>query len=143
MFALFGIILLISHVENKIIFAAMVFLATIIPDMDTGFSRSGKNFAGKSLQLFVKHRGIVHSLTAGIFLSILLAVYWPVSSMGFFLGWAIHMICDSFTKDGIQPLWPLKFKSSGFILTGGKFEETLFLSMIGINLVFFLILFLW
>ena len=49
---------------------------------------------------------------------------------GFFIGYSIHLILDSFTRDGIQPFWPLKTRSSGFIASGGRIEETLFFSLI-------------
>lgn len=143
LFAVLAILLIVQHVESRFFFILMVLMASVIPDMDTGFSRVGKNIAAKTGQLFVKHRGIVHSLTIGIIVSVLFSIYWPVGALGFFVGWSVHMICDSFTKEGIQAFWPLKFKTSGFISTGGRFEESLFISMIFIDFVVFMVLFIW
>jgi inner membrane protein len=142
-FALLLILIFVNHVNDKIIFIGLVIIATIIPDLDTGFSNIGKRWIFKPLQLFVKHRGIIHSLTTAIILSSLFAYFWPVGALGFFLGYSVHILLDSFTKDGIQPFWPLKHESKGFIRSGGKFEESMFLFLIIIDLVLFLILFVF
>ena len=138
-FAVFGILLFISHVSNKFVFVIMVLLATMIPDLDTHNSSYGRHLIFRPLQFFVRHRGIIHSFTTAAIVSCLIALKWPVASFGFFVGYSIHLFCDSFTKDGIQPFWPLKWKSSGPLITGGRFEEMLFLAMIFINLFIFFI----
>lgn len=142
-FAVIAIILLLQSVNNKIIFVAMVLIATALPDADTAFSAAGKNIFAKILRFFVKHRGIVHSLTIGILISILFTIYLPVVSLGFFVGWSVHMLCDSFTKEGVRAFWPFKFRSCGPLVTGGKVEESLFLGMIFLDLILFLILIVW
>jgi inner membrane protein len=142
-FAILAIILLVGQVESKILFIVMVLVATILPDADSAFSTAGRNLVSRSLQLFVKHRGLIHSLTVGILISLIFAVYWPVGALGFFVGWSVHMLCDSFTKEGVQAFWPFKVKSTGFISTGGRFEETLFFSMIFVDLALFFLLIIW
>ena len=117
----------------------MVVVATIIPDLDCGFSSYGKHLIFRPLQFFVKHRGIVHSFTTAIVLSIVLSVFYPIASFGFFVGYSVHLIVDSFTKKGIQPFWPLKIRSSGFIASGGKVEESLFFSLIFIDIGLFIL----
>jgi inner membrane protein len=129
------------HVNNKLIFVGMVLFATILPDLDSGFSTIGRKWYSKPLQLFVKHRGIIHSLTTAVVLSVLLAIFIPVTSLGFFIGYSVHIIADSFTKEGVQPFWPFKAKSKGFVRTGGKLEDSIFLTMIFINLILFLVVF--
>ena len=141
MFALFLIILFISHVENKIIFVVMIVIATILPDLDTGFSTFGKSVFARPIQLFVRHRGIIHSFTSAILFSIFLAIFLPVTSLGFFVGYSLHLITDSFTKEGIQPFWPIKAKSSGMIRSGGRVEEGIFFSLIFINIIMIIFLF--
>jgi len=48
----------------------------------------------------------------------------------FFIGYSVHLICDSFTKEGIQPFWPFKGRSKGFITTGGRVEDSLFVGLV-------------
>jgi len=140
-----GLILMLfaTHVNEKLIFVIAVLVATIIPDLDSGFSSFGRHFVFKPLQFFVNHRGIIHSLTIAVLLSILIAIFWPVASLGFFIGYSIHLIGDSFTKEGVQPFWPLKGRSSGFIRTGGKIEESLFFFLVLIDIVLFFLSFVF
>ena len=138
-FAVLMIILFIEHINNKFIFVSVVLIATIIPDLDSGFSSFGRHLIFKPLQLFIKHRGIIHSFTFAVVASVLLAMFWPVASLGFFMGYSVHLICDSFTREGIQPFWPLKIKSNGFIASGGRVEESLFFSLIFVDFVLFFV----
>jgi len=142
-FAVFIGLLFFEHVNDKLIFIGMVLFATIFPDLDTGGSSWGRHLIFKPLQFFVKHRGIIHSFTFGVLISVIFAIFMPVISLGFFVGYSVHLICDSFTKEGIQPFWPLKVRSNGFILTGGRTEEILFFCLIFFNLLLFLFLFIF
>ena len=143
MFAIILVILFFGLVNHKLVFIGMVFLATIIPDIDTSRSTHGRFFIFRPLQFFVKHRGIIHSFTFAVVIAVLIAIYWPVGSFGFFLGYSVHLICDSFTKEGIQPFWPFKVRSSGPFHTGGKSEDVLFFSLIAINIALFLFVFVF
>ena len=58
-----------------------------------------------------------------ILASIILATFFPILSLGFFIGYSVHLIADSFTRAGIQPFWPLKVRRSGFITNGGRFNS--------------------
>jgi len=136
-FAVFLMVLFFEHVNSPWIFIGMVLIATILPDIDTGFSSYGRHFIFKPLQWLTKHRGVIHSFTFAVLVSIILAVFYPVLSLGFFVGYSVHLIVDSFTRDGIQPFWPLKKRSSGFITSGGKIEETLFFTLILLDVVLF------
>jgi membrane-bound metal-dependent hydrolase YbcI (DUF457 family) len=130
-----AIILIIPHVTYKFIFGLMVLVATILPDIDTGFSNPGKYMIFKPLQFFVKHRGIIHSFTFAIIISIALSMFFPIASLGFFVGFSVHLLADAFTKDGIQAFWPFKKRSTGIIRTGGRVEDGLFISIILIDIL--------
>ena len=134
-FAVLIIVLFVEHVSNQWIFIAMVLAATVLPDLDTGFSSWGRHWIFRPLQFFVKHRGIIHSLTAATLLSVLLAIFWPVGSLGFFVGYSVHIVLDSFTREGIQPFWPLKARSYGFISSGGRIEDSIFVFLILVDVV--------
>ena len=138
-FAILVIMLFFNHVNNSWIFAGLVLIATIIPDLDMSSSKFGSYLIFRPLQFFIKHRGIIHSFTTAIIISVILSVFWPVASLGFFIGYSVHLICDSFTHDGIRPFWPFKAKSSGFITSGGRVEESLFFSLIFVDVVLFFI----
>jgi len=137
------IIIFFEHVQNtfqnKLIFVIMVIVATAIPDLDDSVSSFGRYMIFRPLQFFTKHRGIVHSFTIAVVLSFIIAIYWPVASLGFFIGYSVHLITDSFTITGIQPFWPLKMKSRGWIHSGGRIEESLFFSLIFIDIILFFI----
>jgi len=140
-FSILLLLLFLEHVEYKIIFSIMVLIATITPDLDSKFSSWGRHLIFRPLQFFVKHRGIIHSFTTAFVLSIIIAIFWPTASLGFFLGFSVHLICDSFTKDGVQPFWPLKTECNGPIKTGGKIEEILFVTMIFVDIFIFFVMF--
>jgi membrane-bound metal-dependent hydrolase YbcI (DUF457 family) len=141
-FAVLMIVLFVEHVNSKLIFIGMVIVATVMPDLDSGFSSWGRHMIFRPLQFFVKHRGIIHSFTFAVVASIALAVFWPVGALGFFVGYSVHLICDSFTKDGIQPFWPLRVRSSGFIRSGGRVEDSLFLMLVLIDILVIVLLWL-
>ena len=140
-FAIFAILLFVNFVNDKFIFIGLFIIATFLPDMDAGFSTLGKKAISKPIQLFTRHRGIMHSITFAVFISLIISIYFPVASLGFFIGYSLHILADSFTKDGVQPFWPFRARSSGFILTGGKLEESIFFFMIFANISLFLIIF--
>ena len=103
----------------------MVLVGTVVPDLDTNRSSYGRHLIFRPMQFFMKHRGVLHSFTTAALLSLLIAVFFPVASFGFFLGYVGHLIIDSFTPDGIRPFWPLKYGSVGPVRTGGRLEEIL------------------
>lgn len=140
-FAVLMIVLFMNHVNNQWIFIAMVLIGTILPDLDTGFSSWGRHWIFRPLQFFVKHRGIIHSLIAAVAISFLLAVFWPIGSLGVFIGYSVHIILDSFTKEGTQPFWPLKARSHGFISSGGRIEDSIFLFLILIDIILIILAF--
>lgn len=136
-FAVFLIILFFEHVKAPWIFTGIVLIATILPDLDSGFSSFGRHLIFRPLQFFTKHRGIIHSFSFAVLASVVLSVFWPVLSLGFFVGYSVHLIADSFTRDGIQPFWPFKIRSSGFITSGGRIEDTLFFTLIIVDVLLF------
>lgn len=136
--AIFFILIFLPYVENKVSFAVVALIATIIPDLDTARSRIGSKKIFRILQFFVKHRGFIHSFTVAFSISMILAFFFPIAAFGFFLGYGVHLVSDSFTKEGIVPFWPINKRVNGFFITGGKNE--LFLFMLFILGILFLLL---
>lgn len=137
--AVLAVLLFVPHVSNKILFIAVVLIATFIPDIDSGFSTLGKRGIFRILQVFTKHRGFIHSFTFCIFVSLILAFFFPLVAFGFFLGYALHLIADSFTQEGITPFWPYSKITSGIIKTGGRIEASTFLALMAIDLIVFIL----
>ena len=124
------VLLFLPRITNQFIFIALALFVTFLPDIDIPFSKLGHIKFFRFLQIFVKHRGVLHSLTFCIIFSIILTFFWPVAVFGFFTGYAFHLIADSFTKEGIEPFWPYKKRARGFIKTGGYMESILFVFLI-------------
>ena len=136
---LFFVLILISNVESKLVFVIVALIATFIPDIDSRFSTIGRRKIARVLQWFTKHRGITHSFTFLILITIFLVLFFPVISLGFFLGYGLHLFSDSFTKDGIRPFYPLKIKTSGSLRTGGRIETGVFVAFVIVDIVLFFV----
>ena len=122
----FLVLVFLPHSNFKTIFLMITLLASIIPDIDTAFSTVGKSKFLRIIQWLTKHRGIFHSFTFCILVSIGIAYAFPPAAFPFFLGYGLHLFADSFTIDGIRPFWPLNLSASGKITTGGRIEYILF-----------------
>ncbi len=122
---LFFILLFIPAVEHKIIFVVVALIATQLPDVDARYSKLGSKKIARILQWFTKHRGMIHSFTFLLSLTIILVLIFPIAGFGFFLGYGLHLLADSFTPDGIRPFYPSKKTSSWKIRTGGKIEKVI------------------
>ncbi len=127
--AIFLILFFLAKIEHKISFVLILFVATIIPDVDSRFSKIGEKKIFRLLQFFVKHRGLFHSFLFLIFITLILALFIPIISLPFFLGYSSHLMLDSFTIEGIYPFYPFQKRISGKIRTGGK-NEIIFLIII-------------
>ncbi len=136
--AVFAMLLFVQQVNNKLVFVFVALIATMLPDIDCAFSTLGKNKGLRFLQFFIDHRGPIHSLTFCLVISFVLAFFWPTLAFGFFLGYAIHLFSDSFTKEGIMPFWPYPKKSSWRLKTGGVFESGVFLFFLLVDVFLFI-----
>jgi len=129
------VILFLPHISDPVLFSFVAIMATILPDVDNAFSSAGTSIFARILQFFVRHRGIVHSLTLCILLSVILTFVWPVVSLPFFLGFSFHIFLDSFTKEGVTPFWPYRKMSSWHFKTGGRMETSLFVILVLVDLI--------
>lgn len=134
-----GILIFLSAVEHKITFVIVALVATIIPDIDTSSSRIGSKLILRPFQLFVKHRGLVHSFTFLFLVTLFFVLFIPVLAFGFFLGYVLHLFADSFTQEGIQVFYPFRKRTSWRVRTGGKTEVSIFIIFILIDLFLFVL----
>jgi membrane-bound metal-dependent hydrolase YbcI (DUF457 family) len=133
----FFVLLLMPAVEHKIIFVVTALIATQLPDVDARYSKLGSKKIARILQWFTKHRGMIHSFTFLLSLTIVVALLFPMAAFGFFLGYGLHLFVDSFTPDGIRPFYPSKKTSSWKIRTGGKIEKVILCIFIIADVVLF------
>jgi len=125
----------VGKVTHPLIFIPTVLFSSLFPDVDSGFSYLGRKPVFRPVQAVSPHRGIIHSYTLAIILSLILAFFYPILALPFFLGYSFHLFADSFTPQGIRPFWPLKSMSKGIVATGGKIDKTIFYTFVFIDLV--------
>ena len=138
---IFAAIFFFPYINNKLIFVPVVLIASILPDIDSRFSKIGKKAISRPIQLFTKHRGVFHSFTFCIIISFVFAFYIPVLAFPFFLGYALHLLADSWTPDGIRPLWPAKKELRGGVKVGGIVEQSVFVIFVILDVIFLVLLF--
>jgi len=133
---------LLPFVTYKFIFFPVVLFSTLLPDIDIAHSYLGKRWYFRPIQLFVKHRGLIHSFTICILISFVLAFYFPIFALPFFVGYMLHLFGDSLTIEGIRPFWPHKKEVAGKIRTQGHIESGIFLIAIVASIIFLVGLFI-
>lgn len=138
------ILLLFPFFESKILFCAILIVSAFLPDIDSSRSKIGKIFLLRPFQLFFGHRGILHSFTFALMLSLLIFFFSQEASIAFFLGYGLHLLADSLTFMGIAPFYPISKKWKGLIKTGGWSEAIIFMILVLLDLgLVYLRLFVW
>jgi inner membrane protein len=133
--ALFFVLLFMGSMPNKLVFVPVALIAAILPDIDNANSKIGSHRVMRLLQFFVRHRGVIHSFTLCILISVLFAFFIPMLAFPFFLGYSLHLLADSFTIEGIQPFWPWSRSVNGMIHTGAYTEKAIFFVFIGLDVL--------
>lgn len=129
---LIGLILIeLLEIPNAILFVIIVMFFASLPDIDESSSKVSKKLRPLSfiINIFFKHRGIIHSIYAPLVISIILVLmHQRVYALAVFVGYLSHLILDSLTVMGIQPFSPLiKKRIHGFIKAGSFLENILFM----------------
>ncbi len=132
--SIFFVLLLFPFFENKIVFCVVMIGSTFLPDIDSSRSKIGKNILLRPLQFFFGHRGILHSFTFALMMSVLIFFFSQEASIAFFLGYGLHLLADSLTFMGIAPFYPISKKWRGIIKTGGWSEAIIFMIFVLLNL---------
>lgn len=133
---LFFVLLFLPFTKYPLLFLAIAFFSTYLPDVDSPHSKLGHHWIFRPLQWFSNHRGFVHSFTFLILVTAGFVLFLPLLALPFFLGYCSHLIADTFTIEGINPFYPYKKICSGKIKTGGIFETGIFFSFLLIDLFF-------
>ncbi|MBU0466993.1 MAG: metal-dependent hydrolase [Nanoarchaeota archaeon] len=119
----------VSHIKsNKWAFLAIVLISSVLPDIESGFSAPKRHRLLSFQQTkWVFHRNfLIHTYTILIPLTIVFTFFYPTMAFPFFLGYSFHLFLDTFSPQGIRPFWPLKGKSTGSIVPGGRIDKVLF-----------------
>jgi inner membrane protein len=137
---LFGILLFLISIDffkgNIILILFLILLGSVLPDIDKTNSKLGRKI--KLIGLVFGHRTFFHSLFFPIFCLIVLTLLTNLDyGLALFLGVMSHLISDSLTPAGINFFYPLKFKLSGPIKTGGILEYV-FMFFIAVTIVYFI-----
>ena len=124
---------------HKIFFGIFLFLATVFVDIDARKSKIGNHWFLRPLQWFISHRGMIHSLLFGFILSIIIFVIDNNSGVGFFIGYILHLVLDSFTSEGICFFWPFSSEKISIlkISSGGLIEEIIFVLVLLFDIFYF------
>ncbi len=138
---IFFALLFFQYISNLPLFLFISVLATALPDVDTRYSKIGHYKLSRIFNFFVKHRGIVHSFTLLLIISVFLFSFFRQILFPFILGYSLHLIADSFTPVGIMPFYPLKMRIKGKIRTGGVIENFVFIIFLSGSLFLFLRIF--
>jgi len=129
-FSLAVYFLLSYYVAMPFYVLIFVLLATAFVDIDIKNSRFGNRWYFRPLQWFTRHRGFLHSLVAGLGLSLILGGINLWAGFGFFIGYLSHLFLDCLTKSGVRLFWPLSFKIKGFVRSGGIAEQVVFVLLL-------------
>lgn len=118
------------QLESWILFGITLVFASVLPDIDISKSKVGKKFWPLSsiISFLFGHRGFIHTIFPPI-IAVSTATIFGYGTLGlaFLTGYGTHLISDIVTVQGLMPFFPLsKIKASGFIITGGLIEHTVF-----------------
>jgi len=130
---IFFVLIFLKYVSSPVYLVLFSILATFLPDIDSKFSKLGKNKGLRIIQIFLKHRGLLHSFFFLILITFLLVLFFPIIAFPFFLGYGLHLFADSFTISGVRLFYPFKLKYSGFIETGARKETFIFVIFLFLN----------
>ena len=112
---------------SGLFFSSLIF-STALPDIDDYHSFLGRRIKALSvpLKLIFGHREFFHSLLFAFIGAFLLSTIRLDIGFGFLIGVCSHLFLDGMTREGIFPLWPLRWRMNGFIRTGGIIEHIFF-----------------
>jgi inner membrane protein len=120
---------------NKYLFIATIIFASLLPDLDSGTSLIGNRF--KLGSLFLKHRGVIHSVA---FLTGFSIVFFLLTEnfyyfLAFAAGYLSHLLLDSMTPSGVAFFWPGKNRIRGSIRTTGLWDLLIFFVLIAADIL--------
>jgi len=141
---LFGFVLVLfflPYIAAPLVFIPLVLIASLLPDIDSMHSYLGRSIWFRPLQFVMKHRGMLHSLSFCVGVSILLLLALPVTALPFFVGYGGHLLLDACTIEGIHLWWPRSQEIHGSVTTGSTMETGFFYGLILVCICLFIVRF--
>ena len=121
----------LNHYDPAIMLGAGV-AGALLPDICHGGSKIGRKLSivSKIVNKIFGHRTFTHSLVFLVIMAMLMNMYISNEAVraGFLAGMVSHYVLDMATKNGIQLLYPIKFKVRLPLTTktGSKVESIVF-----------------
>lgn len=128
---LFLLIYAFFQVTSPIIFFVFLLFGSLFPDLDAHDSKLGSKIF--PISLFLKHRGMFHTVFLLLLFSSLIYFIFPTKMfyLAFGIGFLSHLILDALNYAGIRPFYPIHhFEVKGFVKIHSFGEYVLFFSLI-------------
>jgi len=112
---------------------------SLLPDVDHKGSKINRLLpVTKLVAAFFRHRGFFHSIFPPlIILGVGYYYGFVLVAQALAIGYLSHLVSDSFTKLGVNYLYPVsQFRVMGFIEVGTIWESVLFAAVITVIVVF-------
>jgi len=120
------IALILLHFNVNMTFVITFVIASLLADIDSPTSKIGRKV--KVVNYLFAHRGLFHSLFALLIFAVLISFIDYLLALAFFLGYFLHLLLDSFTRQGIFIFFPFSTKrSKGSVRVGSLLETIIFL----------------
>ena len=132
--ALFVGLLFAEKFSYSSMFFVVLVVSSVLPDLDSFNSKIGRNFLSRVLTAFTKHRGIMHSLLFTGILFFILYFLRREFAYVFLIGYGLHLLLDCFTRQGVRLFSPFNFKIHGFLKSGGRIEDALFVGFLIVDI---------
>ena len=143
-FALFIGLLIFNYFDLNIYwFFILLLIGAGFADIDMPKSKFGRKIRPLSniLNFIFGHRKFIHS---GLFLLIVgyaFYLFFGDYYIPFLIGYLSHLVLDSFSKEGINFIYPFRrLEIKGFLKTGSFFEKILFFVFLLLDIFLILII---
>ncbi|MEA2036602.1 MAG: metal-dependent hydrolase [Nanoarchaeota archaeon] len=120
-------------IKNQILFIIVLIFFSIFPDIDRSTSKVYKKLKPFSyFAIIFGHRNIFHTIYLPLLISTIFFIFdQKLISMAVFIGYSLHLLLDSLTKNGIKWFYPLIQKRvAGPLKTGSFIESGIFAALI-------------
>ena len=116
------------------LFMAICIVSSILPDLDTPFSKTGRKIPVLSwlLNFLFGHRGLMHTVFFPLLVYFILMLFGKNLWAGaFFVGYMSHLFIDMLNTKGVYFFFPIvRIRINGFIKIGGVLEKLLFVAIL-------------
>ncbi len=120
------IALIFLYFNVSLLFVITFVIASLLADIDSPTSKIGRKV--KVVNYLFAHRGFFHSLFALLIFAVLISFIDYLLALAFFCGYFLHLLLDSFTRQGIFIFFPFSTKrSKGNVRVGSLIETVIFL----------------